>query len=256
VKADALLFDLDGVIFTGSLAVPHAVETVLTLREHGYPCLFATNNASRSPAELAAHMSSLGLPAVADDVVTSPEVAVGFIAAPAGSPVLVVGSPWLAQVVRDAGFTVVAGADDAPVAVIQGFAPTVGWPDLAEASYAISRGAQWIATNPDLTVPLERGLAPGNGSLVGAVANAVGRQPDAVAGKPEPGLFWAAAARVGATEPLVIGDRLDTDIEGGRRAGMRTALVLTGVTKPAEHFDPQPDAVLADLRDLITLVAQ
>lgn len=256
MNVDALLLDLDGVIFTGDVAVPFAVEAINQIRAMGYPCVFVTNNASRSPAEIAAHVSAFGLPTNAPDVVTSPDVAVSMIGVPVGSAVLVIGSSWLAQSVADAGYRVVHSADDAPAAVIQGFAPTVGWRDLAEACFALHAGARWIATNPDVTLPLERGLAPGNGSLVAAVANAVGRLPDAVAGKPEPDLFIAAAARVGAEHPLVVGDRLDTDIAGGQRAGMRTALVLTGVTQSADHFDPAPDAVLTDLRDLIALLEQ
>ena len=149
-----------------------------------------------------------------------------------------------------AGYRIVADAAEHPTAVIQGFAPTVGWTDLAEASFAIAAGAAWIATNPDTTFPTERGLAPGNGSLVRAVATAVGREPDFVAGKPDPALFHLAASRLHAQRPLVVGDRLDTDIAGGISAGMRTALVLTGVTSVVTESDPQPDAVLRDLRDL------
>ena len=251
---DAVLFDLDGVIFTGSVAVPHAVASVERLRSQGIRCAFVTNNASRTPREIAEHLGTFGLLVDPKDVVTSPQVAVRelgrFIAAL--DRVLVVGGTGLREEVSSAGYRIVAGAAEEPMAVIQGFAPTVAWTDLAEASFAIAAGAAWIGTNPDTTFPTERGLAPGNGSLIRAVATAVGREPDFVAGKPDPALFHLAAARLGAQRPLVVGDRLDTDIAGGQRAGMRTALVLTGVTSVVTEADPKPDAVLRDLRDLFT----
>ena len=249
---DAVLFDLDGVIFTGSVAVPHAVASVERLRAQGIRCAFVTNNASRTPREIAEHLGTFGLAVHPADVVTSPQVAVrelGRFIAP-HDRVLVVGGTGLREEVSSAGYRIVADAAEHPTAVIQGFAPTVGWTDLAEASFAIAAGAAWIATNPDTTFPTERGLAPGNGSLVRAVATAVGREPDFVAGKPDPALFHLAASRLHAQRPLVVGDRLDTDIAGGISAGMRTALVLTGVTSVVTESDPQPDAVLRDLRDL------
>lgn len=255
---DAVLFDLDGVIFTGSTVVPHAVASVDRLRAQGVRCAFVTNNASRTPREIAEHLASFGLLVDPADVVTSPQVAVGelsrFIAAQ--DLILVVGGAGLREEVVSAGYGIVSGAQESPKAVIQGFAPTVGWTDLAEASFAIAAGAAWIATNPDSTFPTERGLAPGNGALIRAVATAVGREPDFVAGKPDPALFHLAAARLGAERPLVIGDRLDTDIAGGQRAGMRTALVLTGVTSDVAEHDPKPDYVLRDLRDLFADLEQ
>jgi glycerol 3-phosphatase-2 len=105
-------------------------------------------------------------------------------------------------------------------------------------------------------LPTERGVAPGNGSLVQVVATVVGRQPDVIAGKPNPALFELGAERLEAVRPLVVGDRLDTDIAGGQRAGMRTALVLTGITRSVANGDPQPDYVLRDLRGLFADVAQ
>lgn len=255
---DAVLFDLDGVIFTGSVAVPYAVDAVQRLRDMGTRCVFVTNNASRTPKEIAIHLASFGLHVDAADIVTSPQVAVRALGGlvPDGCAVLVVGGAGLREEVVAAGYRCVARADQDPAAVIQGLAPSVCWTDLAEAGFAIQAGAVWVATNSDPTLPTERGLAPGNGSLVQIVATAAGRQPDVVAGKPEPALFHLAAERVGARYPLVVGDRLDTDIAGGRRAGMHTALVLTGVTRVVEEGDPQPDHVLRDLRELFTDAAQ
>jgi glycerol 3-phosphatase-2 len=153
---------------------------------------------------------------------------------------------------------VVRSADDAPAAVIQGFAPHVAWTDLAEAAYALrapdgSEGIPWVATNTDWTIPQARGTAPGNGTLVSAVHTAVGRLP-VVAGKPERAIFDAAATRFTASAALVIGDRLDTDILGANRAGMASALVLTGIDGPkqvlAADADSRPSFLLSDLREL------
>jgi ribonucleotide monophosphatase NagD (HAD superfamily) len=151
------------------------------------------------------------------------------------------------------GLVVIGASDGQPDAVIQGFAPTLGWKDLAEAAYAIQAGALWVATNLDMTLPQERGFAPGNGTLVGAIATATGQTPLA-AGKPEPALFETAARHSGVKRPLVIGDRLDTDILGGNRAGMATLLVLTGVDSPqtalAARVEERPTYMIRTLGEL------
>jgi len=128
----------------------------------------------------------------------------------------------------------VTRAEDRPVAVVQGYGPDVGWAMLAEACVAVRAGARWVATNTDATMPSPRGPVPGNGALVAALATALGRGPDVVVGKPAPGLLEAAARRRDARRALVVGDRLDTDVEGAVRAGMDSLLVLTGVTTPAD----------------------
>jgi ribonucleotide monophosphatase NagD (HAD superfamily) len=149
---------------------------------------------------------------------------------------------------------VVASAGDRrPDAVIQGFSPILGWKDLAEAAYAITAGAIWVATNMDMTLPQERGFAPGNGTLVAAVAAATGKSP-LVAGKPGAALFETAARHSGVERALVVGDRLDTDILGGNRAGMATVLVLTGVdsarTALVARVDERPNYVIRSLGEL------
>lgn len=256
---DVVLADLDGVVYTGELAIPHAVESINAAAERlrvGY----LTNNASRTAASVAAHLTELGLTVAADDVVTSPQAAVVLLAdlvAP-GSRVLVVGGEGLTSEVEKAGFVVTRSAEESPAAVIQGFAPHVAWTDLAEAAFALktkpgSDGIPWVATNTDWTIPVARGTAPGNGTLVSAVHTAVGRLP-VVAGKPERAIFDAASARFGAQHPLFIGDRLDTDIIGANRAGMASALVLTGIDQAkqvlAADADSRPDYLLQDLREL------
>lgn len=256
---DVVLADLDGVIYTGRFAIPHAIES-LNAAANNARIGYITNNAARTPASVAEHLASLGLDAVADDVVTSPQAAVKLLAGlvPAGSTILVVGGAGLVDVVRAAGFVPTDSADDSPAAVIQGFAPEVGWKQLAEASFALARDAQghgipWVATNTDWTIPQERGIAPGNGTLVSAVHTATGILP-VVAGKPEIAIFKEAVERFGAKSPVFIGDRLDTDILGANRAGIPSIMVLTGVDGPKQVIAAPPDSrphyLLEDLRGL------
>ncbi|TPX05250.1 HAD-IIA family hydrolase, partial [Schumannella luteola] len=255
---DVLLADLDGVVYASHEAIPHAVDALNAAAASGRRLGYLTNNASRTPQTVAAQLRELGLHAEPDDIVSSPQAAVVLLAelVPAGATVLVVGGDGLVSEVERAGFRVTRSADDAPAAVVQGFAPQVAWTDLAEAAFALKggdSGIPWVATNTDWTIPQARGTAPGNGTLVSAVHTAVGRLP-VVAGKPERALFDVAVARFGAAHPLFIGDRLDTDILGARRAGMPSALVLTGIDGPKQLLaaapDSRPDFVLADLRGL------
>lgn len=254
VVHDVVFFDLDGVIYAGRVAIPHAAEAIAELRAAGITCCFITNNASRTPAEVADHLHAIGITAEPQDVVTSGQAGVYCLSerVPGGARVLVIGGGGLRSLVHDAGFTVVDSANEQPAAVIQGFGPDVRWRDLAEAAYAIQGGAVWVATNPDTTFPTDRGVAPGNGSLVAAVQAAVQRPPDVVAGKPEPALLQEAIRRTGAMHPLLVGDRLDTDIDAGARLGVPTVLVLTGIHGAADaaRRDVQPDHIIDDLREL------
>lgn len=254
---DAVLLDLDGVVYVGTHAVPHAAEALAGCRGLGVRCVFVTNNASRTPEEVAQHLDDLGVPAAGSDVVTSPQAAVRVLAGlvPPGARVMVVGGPGIPAALAEAGFVPVSRLDDAPAAVMQGFSPDLSWRDLAEATYAVRAGLPWVATNPDLTFPTARGIAPGNGALVRVVAETVGRPPDAVAGKPEPPLLHEAVARVGGGRTLMVGDRLDTDIAGGARAGMPTLHVLTGVDGAAALLaavpEQRPTHLGEDLRALL-----
>lgn len=238
---DLLLFDLDGVVYIGPQAVPGAPEAVERAHAAGVRCTFVTNNASRRPGTVARHLRDLGIDAADDDVVTSAQAGAALLARrlPSGANVLVVGGDGLTWALEQAGLKPVTSMDDEPQAVIQGFAPEVGWRQLAEASYAITAGLPWVATNRDLTVPTPRGRAPGNGSLVNVLADVTGRQPEN-AGKPEPTLFREAVQRCRGTRPLVVGDRLDTDLEGARAAGIDGLLVLTGVHRARELLVAQP----------------
>lgn len=249
---DGVLFDLDGVLYAGPAAIPGAAQAVDELVRRGIPRGYVTNNASRSAEQVAAHLNELGIPALRDEVFGSAPAGVALLAASLepGASVLVTGSGYLRTLVREAGFTIVESASEKPAAVIQGFDPSLGWADLAETSYAVNDGAQWFATNLDLSIPRERGIAPGNGALVEAVERATGQRPTA-AGKPEPVMFTQAADALAMSRPLVIGDRLDTDVLGGNRAGFDTALVLTGIDTAASAEKAQdsmrPDWILSDL---------
>ncbi|MFZ4895077.1 HAD-IIA family hydrolase [Plantibacter sp. Mn2098] len=255
---DAVLADLDGVVYAGPNAIPHAVES-LNLVAESITVGYITNNASRTDASVAGHLTDLGLRVAPNEVVTSPQAAVRLLAGlvPAGATILVVGGDGLVDEIQKGGFVVTRSAEDEPAAVVQGFAPEVGWTQLAEAAFALQgeRGADvhWIATNTDWTIPQARGIAPGNGTLVSAVHTTVGRLAT-VAGKPETPIFEEAVARFGAKKPLFIGDRLDTDILGANRAGIASALVLTGIDR-AKHAlaadqHSRPTYILEDLRQL------
>jgi HAD superfamily hydrolase (TIGR01450 family) len=231
---DAVLLDLDGTVVRGRDAVPGAADVVAALREADVAVQFITNNASRSPDEVAEHLGTLGIEAGPDDVLTSGQAAVGLLSAElsAGSAVLVVGSAALVAAVEEAGLRPVSTAAEQPVAVVQGHSPQTGWALLAEACIAIRGGARWIASNVDRTLPTERGLLPGNGAMVAALVAATDRTPT-VAGKPERPLLDAAVHRVGARCPLMVGDRIDTDIAGARAAGLDSLAVLSGVADAA-----------------------
>lgn len=233
---DLAVLDLDGVLYIGPDAVPGAPEALSAARRVGLRACFVTNNASRAAVTVAEHLTRLGIPAQVDEVVTSAQVAAAILARrlPPGAAVLVVGGAGLQTALTEQGLGPVRSVDEQPQAVVQGFDPDLSWRDLAEGTRAVRSGLFWMATNLDLTVPTPYGPAPGNGALVGLVAGAAGRQPDAVAGKPEPGSFVEAALRYGSSRPLVVGDRLDTDLEGARAAGQDGLLVLTGVSNASD----------------------
>lgn len=250
---DLAMVDLDGVVYVGADAVPGAADSLAAAQTNGMHLAYITNNASRPTSEVAEHLRTLGMPQVADaDVVNSAQAVARLMAdaLPADSAVLVVGGDGLLRALTAVGLRGVTSLAEAPVAVVQGFHVDVGWRQLAEASYAIESGLPWYATNSDLTVPTARGIAPGNGSLVQAVANATGATP-IVAGKPEAALFHETIDRVGGDKPLVIGDRVDTDIDGAIGVGLDSLAVLTGVTSVRQLIsltpEHRPTYVSADL---------
>lgn len=253
-RFDVLLADLDGTLYRGPEVVPGAVEAVKAAGERGVRTWYVTNNASRTPQDVAAHLVELGFPATDAEVVTSSQAAARLLAEqlPPGSPVLVVGTEALVAEVEAVGLATTREAEGA-VAVVQGHSPDTGWRILAEATVALRAGAVWVASNLDPTLPTERGPLPGNGSMVSVLRIASGREPQ-VAGKPGPALLREAARQSGAAAPLMIGDRLDTDIEGAVTMGWDSLLVLTGVTGLEElvraRREERPTYIAPDLAAL------
>ena len=251
---DALLVDLDGTVYKGPSAIDGAVESLEAVRATA-TVSFVTNNASRGPDEVADHLRELGLTLETGDVVTSAQAGAAVLAEQCepGARVLVVGTEALCEEVRLVGLEPVRAEEDEPVAVVQGHSPETGWPILAEATLALRRGAVWVACNVDPTLPHERGMLPGNGSFVAALKLASDREPQ-VAGKPAAPLLEQAIERAGAQRPLVVGDRLDTDIAGAHAVDADSLLVLTGVSTAADLLVAgpgyRPTFLGADLRVL------
>jgi len=255
-KYDLLLADLDGVVYEGSKDIIHAVASINELTNRGVQVGYVTNNSSRSQQTIADHLSEFGLTVKPKEVISSGQTAVELLSReiPAGAKVYVVGGDGLRGFVSQAGFEIVNNSEDAPAAVIQGFAPDVSWMELAEASYAIQRGAIWIATNNDWTLPQERGVAPGNGTLVSAVHTAVGQFP-VFAGKPETAIYKTALESFENSSALFVGDRLETDILGANQSGVSSAVVLTGISSRKDVLaakpDERPEYILNTLADLL-----
>lgn len=241
-KYDTVLCDLDGVIYEGTDAIVDAPETINTFIELGIPVGYVTNNSSRKPETISAQLAEFGIHTSPENVIGSAKTGVDILATmiPSGAKVLVVGGEGLRTRVLEAGFQLAKSSDEKPAAVIQGFDPSVAWTDLAEASYSIANGAKWVATNQDWTIPREKGIAPGNGTLVSAVHTAVGQLP-IVAGKPEPAIYQTAVAHFDAKQAIFIGDRIDTDIRGANRANLDSVLVMTGISTRKEVLGVKPE---------------
>lgn len=252
---DLALVDLDGVAYRGHQPIEHAARSLASARDAGMSLVFVTNNASREPEDVAEQLTSLDIPTAADEVLTAAQAAAALLMTrlSPGDRVLVVGGAGLRTATAAAGFAVVDSAQDSPVAVVQGFSPDLSWRELAEAAYAVAGGAWHVASNLDLSIPTDRGIAPGNGALVGAVTHATGITPDS-SGKPSPAMYELAIERAGARAPLVVGDRLDTDLAGARAGGIVGLHVLTGVSSARDAIlarpDERPHLIGADLRVL------
>ncbi len=253
---DVALLDLDGTVYLGGAPIPGAAEALRKADAAGLRLAYVTNNAFRTPAAIAELLTSFGVPAAPQDVVTSAQAAARMLAErlPAGAAVLVIGGSGLRMAVRERGLRPVSTAADRPQAVVEGYSSDVSYPILAEGSLAVAAGALFVASNGDATLPSRRGRQPGNGSLIQVIATATGVRP-LVAGKPEPPLHHESVLRTGAERPLVVGDRLDTDIEGAHRVGSDSLLVLTGVTGPAEAIlappSQRPTYLAEDLAGLL-----
>jgi glycerol-1-phosphatase len=238
---DVALLDLDGTVYLAGAAIAGAAEALRKAAAAGMRLAYVTNNASRTPAAIAALLVGFGVSATPQDVVTSAQAAARMLAErlPAGAPVLVVGGSGLRMALRERGLRPVSTAAERPQAVVQGYAPGLTYSLLEEGGLAVAAGALFVASNADLTLPTRRGSQPGNGAFIQVIATATGVRP-LVAGKPEPPLQKESVLRTGARHPLMVGDRLDTDIEGANRVGLDSLLVLTGVTSPAEAILAPP----------------
>jgi HAD superfamily hydrolase (TIGR01450 family) len=254
-RYDVAMLDLDGVVYVGPDAVPGAPEHLERAAAAGMALAYVTNNAARPPSVVAAHLRELGIPAKDGDVVTSAQAAARLLSddLPEGSSVYVIGGAGLFEALVERGLQPVQSMDDAPVAVVSGYHREVTWGTVTDGAILVRGGLPWVASNTDMSVPTPHGPGPGNGVLVEAVARFSGRTP-VVAGKPRPPLFEETLRRVGGSAPLVVGDRLDTDIEGAVEAGYDSLLVMTGVTGPAELVSAakgsRPTYVSTDLAGL------
>ncbi len=252
---DTALLDLDGVVYLGGSGIPGAAEA-LHKAAASMGLAYVTNNASRTPAAIGEQLAGMGVPVRPGSVITSAQAAARLLSErlPRGSSVLVIGSAGLRLAVRERGLRPVSTALDRPAAVVQGYQQNIDYPILAEGALAVAGGAIFVASNADATLPSARGRLPGNGALVQVIGVATGRDP-IVAGKPEPSMHREAMLRTGARRPLIVGDRLDTDIEGANRVDADSLLVLTGVSHPADVVlaPPQwrPSYVAADLTGLL-----
>lgn len=257
------LLDLDGVVYRGANPVENAAAGIESAAGLGMHIAYTTNNPSRYPDVVAQQISSFGVTAQGDDVITSAMVSAAMLqdVLDPGSKILVVGKDHLKTELENAGFVIVDSADQKPDAVIQSWFPELAWSILAEAAYAIENGAQYFVTNRDMTIPREQGIAPGNGALQLPVIAATGKEPLASAGKPEAAMYHQARRLFSPSEEMVetedclpVGDRLDTDIEAANRGGYDSAVVLTGVAD-ARHIitaEPilRPTYICADLMGL------
>ena len=255
-RYDAALFDLDGVVYLGPEPVPGAAAGIAELRGRGVRIGFVTNNAARPPQAVVDQLTGLGIPCGLDDVVTSAQAGAAMLAAhfPPGSLIYIAGSDALAAEVRAAGMTITRNWRDRPVAVIQGYDPDISWATLDGACFAIQRGAQWFATNSDLTRPTDLGLVPGAGAQINVVHVAVDAEPQE-AGKPSPPLLHETMRRLHSSRPVFVGDRLDTDILGANRVGIDSLFVFTGAHGKRDLLeageDLRPTWIGADVPSLL-----
>ena len=234
---DTALLDLDGVVYLGEHSIPGVIGALNEAHDvHGMTLTCVTNNAARSSESVAEKLQNMGLKVTARDVVTSAQAGAAELAKllPQGSTVFVLGSKDLAREVELVGLIPTQDPDVKCDAVVEGFWPDMPWRMLDYAAGILHTGVPWVATNMDLTIPTKHGTAPGNGSMVQALVNAVGRKPTLVAGKPERPLMQQSIDRAGAKKPLVVGDRLDTDIWGATNVGIDSLLVFSGVTSIQE----------------------
>lgn len=227
---DLVMFDLDGVVYVSGHAIDGVTERIERVRSAGAHVAFVTNNASRTPEQVAQKLRDVGVSAVDTDVVTSAQAAARLLADQHGSgaKILLLGGEGLRVALTEAGLEPVEDPEGA-VAVASGYGPDVRWRDIMRVATLVRDGLPYVASNTDMTIPTSYGLAPGHGVLVQTITGFAGVEAT-VAGKPEKPLMEETVLRVGGDRPIMVGDRLDTDIEGAHALGVPSLLVLTGVT--------------------------
>jgi 4-nitrophenyl phosphatase len=247
-----LIIDMDGVLYRGNQAISGTGELLGFLRQRGIGFVLATNNATRTPQQFVDKLAGMGVAVDPGEVLTSAQATAGYLRdiAPSHARVFVVGMDGLWSALREACFDLVE--EDAEYVVV-GMDFAICYDRLAEATLQIRAGAQFIGTNPDLTFPSERGIVPGAGSLLAFLEASTGVKPTVI-GKPETAMLKQALARMNAqpASTAVLGDRLETDILAGQRAGLHTLLVLSGVTDRAmlTESEIQPNLVFDDVAHL------
>lgn len=256
--ADGLVADMDGVLWRGDAELPGAADLLRYCQSRDLPFLLATNNASKRPEAYVERLAGMGVSVPRDAILTSALATAAYLAQryPERTPVYVVGGPGLAAALDEAGFELLPDAGAQAELVVAGIDFDLTYDKLADAALQIRRGARFVGTNGDLTYPAEAGLLPGAGTVLAAIRAATGAEPTVI-GKPEPAMFEIALERL-ATSPertVMVGDRLDTDILGAQRAGMRTVLVATGVDDAESAADASivPDLIVDDLPQLLAL---
>ncbi len=259
-KVRAVLLDMDGVIYVGDQLLPGVQDFLDYLDETGREWLFVTNNSSRTSQAFSEKLAGMSVAASPSKILGSAEVVASWLAdrTEHGTPVIAMGEASLLGALESKGFTLVDDPMAAKVAVASIYFG-VNYEELARMTLAIRNGARFVATNPDPTLPTERGQVPGTGSLVALLSVASDEKPEFV-GKPYPGMYEQAIERVGAQAEttLMIGDRYETDIEGAIELGLPTAGVLTGVTTQEgyDSVEKPPDVVVQGLPELLTLFRQ
>ncbi|HXF37039.1 MAG TPA: HAD-IIA family hydrolase [Actinomycetota bacterium] len=228
-RYDAFLFDLDGVLYRGDQPVPGAPRALRRLRERGKRVAFLTNNSGRTPEAVAAMLAALGIEAAPGEVVTSALATADVLAARGVHSAYVIGEEGVRRALADAGIEVRDGEPSVVDVVVVGWDRSVDYAKMRTAALLVQRGAALVATNDDAAYPAPDGLWPGAGALLAAITTTTGARPEVV-GKPHPPLFLRALERAGGGRPLVVGDRLDTDVAGATALGWDSLLVLTGVT--------------------------
>ena len=256
---DCVLFDLDGVVYHGSRAIDGAVDGISWLHERSIGVNYVTNNATRTAEATAEKITGLGIDTTAEEVTTSAQVLAERLAERfgPGARVHLLGTTGLRVALETAGLQITDTVDEAPVAIAQGLDPDIDYDKIVLACRIIRSGAEWWASNPDYSLLTEIGRVPGNGAFVDLISRLTETEP-IIVGKPAPHMMEFAAGRLGAHRPLMVGDRLDTDIEGGRAAGFDTALVLTGIHDIHDALaaapERRPTFILPNLRGLEALI--